>query len=164
MSGSQTLQVLLHLPARALEEAGSANLILIVASAALRKREPRATASSRVPSPIGLKRAATGCACSIMRRVSGSSRPVIIITGKLRPDFASVSQSSNPFISGRCISTSMHASVVGISLASSALGRSKVLTWKPAARISLASARSIDGSSSTTRTVAPWSLTSEFGF
>ena len=48
----------------------------------------------------------------------------------------------------------MYALTLGVALASNALGRSKVRTLKPAACINLDNARSTEGSSSTTTTVA----------
>jgi hypothetical protein len=58
----------------------------------------------------------------------------------------------------------MHALVFGTSLARNALGRSKAFTWKPAARISLVKAESTDGSSSTTRIVAPLQIAGKLDF
>ena len=93
---------------------------------------------------------ATGQAPSASRRVSSSVCAVIRMTGSLHPEAASVSHNFTPFISGRSISTTRHASAFGKSLFSSVLGRSKVRTSKPAPVTSLRKARSIDGSSSIT--------------
>jgi hypothetical protein len=121
-------------------------------------------ASNRVLSSTGLNSAATACASSMRRCVAKSSLPVINTAGTLRPDAASALHSSLPFISGRFISTTMHALVLGIALASKALGRSKARTLKPAACISLVKAVSTEGSSSKTKTVAPLRVAGALGF
>ena len=84
------------------------------------------------------------------------------ITGRPRSDSTSLAHSSIPFISGMCTSTRMHALVLGMSLASNALGRLKLFTLRPADLISLATAGRKDGSSSTKSTVGSVSTLFEF--
>jgi hypothetical protein len=83
----------------------------------------------------------TGCASWMRRRVAVSFRPVISTVGRPRPDSSSALHRSIPFSSGRFTSISAQALAFGIALASSALGRSKARTLKPAVWINLESAR-----------------------
>jgi hypothetical protein len=121
-------------------------------------------ASNRVCSSTGLNSAATACASSISRCVAKSFLPVINTAGRPQPDAASALHSALPSISGRFISTTMHALHLGIALASKTLGRSKVRTLKPAACISLASDERTERSSSTTSTVARLRVAGGLGF
>jgi hypothetical protein len=111
-------------------------------------------ASSNNSSSNGLSRSAIGSDCAASSRVWVSVRPVIRMVGRLRPDLFTTSNIWIPVISGRSMSTTMHALEPGILLASNSDGLLKVWTWNPAAEISLRSERHIEMSSSTTRTTA----------
>ena len=115
---------------------------------------PRAIASSRGSSSNGLNRTATASDCVASERVLASVLPVISIVGKPRPEPFRTSHISIPFISGMSMSTTMHAFVLGVSLASNSDGLPKVVTRNPEAESSLFNERRTDGSSSTTSTVA----------
>jgi len=114
----------------------------------------RLMASSNNSSSKGLNSTATASDFSASARILGSVRPVISIVGSPRPKASRDSDIATPVISGRSMSTTMHAFEVGVSLAINSDGLANAFASNPEAESSRFSELRTEGSSSITSTVA----------